>query len=711
MRVSDFPNGLDLESFRRIMTTQANDTNNSNPDRQLYRRLAGLIGRINTNGDEFISLPEIEAVARLGGNGTDNNLIETQDLDNLVDRDINPQQPPVPTSIPLEDISNEERLEGIRGYRILHTPRTLLVADNALMVTNRTDLGTVRLQGNTLCTFFLDKDFSLHVLVYQANNFNSNNSLIREYSIPIWSLERTLGHRIRRHFSNENGDKYDPTNGNLLRDFIFSSTNTQRLLTIGQLDFSRLHAIPGVEYREHSGLNGLRAMTFSRVPNSPIDTNRGEELQPIRQIQADSIPPAFQAAPTLITNDTETENLFNNYYSGEHRIARLGSNIPAENITNSRLFRVSGNRIAQLIRIQLPGSNPTRYEFRLLVKHTHSDNDVRFEEYRLPQEAITALATQCHESINPSNFNTVFNFIGRRLRADEDVSSAWLYNQRGYIQLGSLLGRNFGTTETPITVQVRSSRRDSGNNDFSTWFGPTAFQNAVTSMTSTNRHNSLTWLNRLTSYNPSEGISSTQMPQGATNIPTTVTQFSDRLRSNLAFRNNDDVRANERIRRFYPNIPESNRNQFSRTITQFSIYNPHTRRIENRLVLLADFGNGPHLHIISWVGNGNANSEYGNTTAYRMCSIPVSQLDQPPFNYRNISSLSLSTNGIVDDLTRERTNYELQQLQVFFGTSNFIENHLTNRTNANQCTLEQLVTTLQSANTGIQACLNGQDPQ
>ncbi len=594
MQVDRNPQGLDLESFRRIMSAQAEDTNNSAPDRQLFRRLAALSGRINTNNDEFISLAEIQAVARLGGNGTDNDAIEAADLDNLAagaaQGNGNPIAPPQPNGLTLIADDDNDIPEAIRNYRVTHTPGADLIATDHRIVQEHTHLGTVRLQGNTFARFFIDRDANVHVLVFNGSNFNANTSLVREYTIPAWSLNATLGHRIK------NG-QYDPASGNLLRDYIFSNAGTRRLLDVGSLDFSRLHAIPGVRYREARGLPNLDGTGYRVAPGSPEDPHGGGSNPHSNciptSLRPDAILPALQGQINLVNDDT-TSDLFTQYYSGDTGQQRLnitegGSTIEFDqaSLKRGRLFRLGSNRVGQLVRVQVRNSNPPRYEYRLLVKNTDGSNWARFEEYRITQEQMQSIVSSQFEHINWNDtnqdrlFNSIENFVMRRFRGEDHEGQNYLLSQRGYVTFGNLLS-NYG-----VKVRINGPGENSSPTYFHTSGGANPFQRAITSVTGAALNN---WRTSLSYTSSGVGVTAPEIYNGA--LPTAITSHDTEVNRYYGYQANPIVR----------NPPRTQGGV--RPILTFSFTNSSNTTEYRRIYLETNSSGQQSFFIVSWTAGG-----------------------------------------------------------------------------------------------------------
>ena len=695
---------IQIATFIQLATQRA-DQDAAN--RELWLSLARNAARIDNiaggTRDTFISYQELQLLAGLAGNATS---IEAADITELErTTPLGPVVAPAITVIPNNDPSIPE---AIRNYSISHTPNDDSFHNTAgQFVTTRIELGTIRLQGNQYARFWIDTDDQVHCLIYTHGPgeaaFNPATSCVREITIPLNVLDLLAGTNGLRispgnlrtvlqgfHgtiFPGGIGNATAVSNGDILRLVIVPLILRN---STGQVDITRLTSPPealrnilaGSRVREARGLSSLCLLSFT--PLSGVTALGGDNVRrygvdtPVAAIQIESITPASQATPQLVT-DATLLGQFNTYYDtasatpaiAAAATARLGGGT----ITHSSgLFSLSSTRTARLIRVTQGG----QVHYRLLVREAHADGSFRFEEYRLPEQFLRHLADQMQENIDFSNFEQVTNFIARRVRGDDDRIQASLYRQRGYVQLGELVGSSVTISGTTYTVQVRTSQRDytptAETRSWGEWYYASngGFQGAIDSMTNAN-NNALTWRNTALNYMPTGAIPPADMPQALTTVPALVTQFETEVRQAIIYRNDP------RIRGLHPTHVGPSAGQFLRLITRFTIRNPHRSNVlENRAVYLWNDGTRIGYFVISWVGNApTPNPDNFGGSAYRVCFIPQNEVQASGLNYSNGTALADFLTGTTGNpLITARRAQELLQFQLFFGQSSFIEDQL-----------------------------------
>ena len=682
--------------------------------------------------DGFISASEIEALARLAGNG---NEIEASDLDRFdillqqaqqvqLPPQIGGPQPP-PQVGPTEFIPRTQVPTAIAQYVPTQGPRlgvsTHRFPNGEVNLGGTGSSGVISLGDNRYARMFWGRDNRLHMLVYTTRPDSANlqgpplvNDYVREYVIPFQYLQAMARRRgMHLTMSQYDRDRNRPpltelSNEHclerlilphLLRDAPGGPINLARLSSSGLLPIDGINS--GVSFRE-GGLSTLNAMIYTplvQAQQNPeyADDNPGPTLP---RIQQDNIVHPLQARVDEVADDALLQ-MFNNYYDtntvqGRNRLNHVNLNRDDENntITNSSgLFRLSNNRVARLIRVQEADGS---IHYRLLVRARHQDSvgyQFTLEEYRIPQVLLQDVSRQYGENINFNNFNSVYNFVGRRLRCFDqaEAATAHLHTQRGYIQLTDLISNPRTINGQTYNAQCRTSSRLTGvtnegmpneNRHFITYFrnpnnedNGNAFQNAINSMVPSSRESvGLEWSNSafgLGTYYGLNGIHDTD-DWGALNIqnlstvPSLVEEFGRIMPQICQSRNSPTVRG----------LPQYQGQNFGtnsiRRLTQFSIVSPRTGRTENRQVFLWNRGGTTGYFVLSWEGN--------NPSSYRAAFIPANQVQIAGFNYTNPEQLRLEAAESDGDLYRARINLEVLNFRLFFGSSEFIENHLDQRT-------------------------------
>lgn len=276
-------------------------------------------------------------------------------------------------------------------------------------------LDTIKLDRNRNVKTFIGLDQKVHFIIFSESDFSKEDSLIKEYTLPVETLKNLSvadqGTYISLNTADYNVDhRYPPIPNTKVIDASSESskstlTNIIKNLFLNDSSLSALNNSSNIGFRQARGIDNL---THAKYEQPPVISQLEEYTINVPELQN-----------LTISGGTDLKRSSIVWIRNKTKIAQLVSYTDTSSNVNRK-----GKKFYRLIMVDDP-NNASR-------------TSTTVTEYDIPQEELQKIAKRDAQNVNLDNPNEVTNWIFTHFKNDKNPIQAFINREEGFAQLGEI---------------------------------------------------------------------------------------------------------------------------------------------------------------------------------------------------------------------------------------------------------------------------------